>query len=638
MDGVAKRFTAAESRRLCLGVGGVTFVMVLTLMVAQARQPATASNLPVPALGWLALAKLVGLAAVVSLAVARVSWLITKKFIVPVMPAPGAGPPLSAGAGLLTAHPQPSGEISTGAYHQALIEQMEAVVYRTSLSPGAGSEFISPQIFDLLGYTPEEWLAKPTLWQSAIHRDDRQRVIAAVSAARQAQQPYRLEYRLCHRSGYDVWIYESAVLVHDQAGQVVGYQGTVTNISDRMVALQKLQRTEAQLYQAQKMEVIGRLAGGVAHDFNNLLTIILGYSSILHARLQSADPLRKVAEEITRAGERASRLTGQLLAFSRKQVINSQPLQVNQVVQEMQRMLERLIGEQISLQIDLEPELYQVLADAGQMEQVILNLAVNARDAMPQGGTLRLQTRNVTLTEPDSDWQPLAPAGSFVMVTVTDTGVGIDEAVRQHLFEPFFTTKPAGQGTGLGLATIYGIITQAGGHVHVTSKVGAGSTFRVLLPRLAVKGAVENNVYTGTSTELAMGSGQILLVEDEADVRQLAAEVLQSCGYQVVMAANGVEALRLCATMSPPPDLLITDMVMPEMGGLELAGKLCERFPALRVMYISGYPVGLNHHQVSIPDNAYLQKPFVPSALARRVRQLLEATPVFPAPAPAPTE
>lgn len=381
---------------------------------------------------------------------------------------------------------------------------------------------------------------------------------------------------------------------------------------------------EEQLTQSQKMEAIGRLAGGMAHDFNNILMVIIGYSEFLLDRYRDElDPLHKELEQIRRAGERAAALTRQLLAFSRKQVLQPQVLDLNLVVADMVKMLQRLIGEDIDLNIALEPALGHVEADPNQIEQVILNLVVNARAAMPQGGKLTIETANVELDEMYAQWHPEARSGSYVMLAVSDTGYGMDAATKAHLFEPFFTTKAQGQGTGLGLATVYGIVKQSGGDIWVYSEPGKGATFKIYLPRIEESvGAPQSNP---ARAELPQGWETILLVEDEDGVRELIRTLLQSSGYTVLAAANGGEALLICEKYSGPIHLLITDVVMPHMSGHELGERLALLRPGLRTLYMSGYTDEVVvHYGMLGPSLFFLQKPFTQADLKHKVRKVLD--------------
>ena len=392
------------------------------------------------------------------------------------------------------------------------------------------------------------------------------------------------------------------------------------------VRLLNLEREKAeQLRQSQKMEAVGQLAGGIAHDFNNLLTAITGYSELSLRRLQAEDPLHRNIKEIKKAGERAASLTRQLLAFSRKQVLQPKVLALNSIISDVEKMLRRLIGEDIELRTVLEPQLGSVKADPGQIEQVLLNLAVNARDAMPQGGKLTIETANVYLDGEYAAQHIAVKPGHYVMLAVSDTGCGMDEKTQARIFEPFFTTKEAGKGTGLGLSTVYGIVKQSGGNIWVYSEVGRGTTFKVYLPR--VDEGAQEHMRSAEPEDAVPGTGVILLAEDEHMVRKLAREVLEMCGYKVLEAANGGAALLICERHQESIDLLITDVIMPEMGGRELATRLSQLRPEMKVLYMSGYTDNAIVHQGVLDEGAnFIQKPFSPQTLASKIREVLGET------------
>jgi two-component system, cell cycle sensor histidine kinase and response regulator CckA len=393
--------------------------------------------------------------------------------------------------------------------------------------------------------------------------------------------------------------------------------GVATDITPR-------RHLEEQLRQSQKMEAVGRLAGGIAHDFNNVLTAILGYSQILLTDLPEGDARREDIQEIEHAATRAATLTRQLLAFSRRQVLQPQLLDLNGLVENLDKFLRRLIGEDIDLLVRASPDLWLVSADPGQMEQVIMNLVVNSRDAMPTGGKLTLETANMTLDAQYAQRYISVRPGEYVMLAVSDTGTGMDEATQARIFEPFFTTKGSGKGTGLGLSTVYGIVKQSGGNIWVYSEPGRGTTFKVYLPRETQTSdpvrlpRTEATVLTGTET--------ILLVEDEDAVRTLAGKVLRGLGYTVLEATLAREAVEIAGKHAPGIDLLLTDVVMPGHSGAELARMLMDSLPKLKVLYMSGYTdEAIIHHGVLAANIAYLQKPFTPTALATKVREVLSA-------------
>ncbi|HET7100794.1 MAG TPA: response regulator [Terriglobia bacterium] len=383
-------------------------------------------------------------------------------------------------------------------------------------------------------------------------------------------------------------------------------------------------RLEEQLQQSQKMEAIGRLAGGVAHDFNNLLTIITGYSQLILDRLDADDPVRGQINQIKEAGDRAAALTRQLLAFSRKQVLSPRLLDLNEVVAGIDKMLRRLIGEDIELITASSPGLSRVKADPGQIDQVIMNLAVNARDAMPQGGRLTIETANVTLGEGESGRLPVITPGPYVMLAISDTGTGMTEEVKKQIFEPFFTTKERGKGTGLGLSTVYGIVKQSEGYIWAYSEPGKGTSFKIYLP--PVDAAEEKRAKkTGARVGAKGGSETVLVVEDNEALRSFVRSVLEAQGYMLLEAGDSEEAIRLIENTTGPIHLLLTDVVMPRMSGPELADHLKPQYPEAKVLYMSGYTDNsIVHHGVLTPGTHFLQKPFVAETLRKKIREILD--------------
>lgn len=383
---------------------------------------------------------------------------------------------------------------------------------------------------------------------------------------------------------------------------------------------------EQQLRQAQKMEAVGRLAGGIAHDFNNLLTVINGYGQLISDCLPPKHSLRANAEEILRAGERAATLTRQLLAFSRKQIMAPAVLNLNHIVAELEKMLRRLIGEDIELVTSLDADLGNVRADPGQIEQVIMNLVVNARDAMAHGGKLTIETANVLLDESYVREHAGANIGPHVMIGVSDTGIGMDQETQTHLFEPFFTTKEQGRGTGLGLSTVYGIIKQSGGSIWVYSEIGQGAAFKIYLPRVDVP--ADSSKPTRRRDKLPKGTETILLIEDAEGVRKLMQQILTQNGYAILAAEDGDQAFQLLGQHAGPIHLLLTDIVLPRMGGPEIALRMRALRPGIRVLFTSGYTdQGVVENGVLESGIAFLQKPFAADGLCRKVREVLEAPP-----------
>jgi len=395
---------------------------------------------------------------------------------------------------------------------------------------------------------------------------------------------------------------------------------------ERKRAEEALRQSEERLRQAQKMEAVGRLAGGVAHDFNNLLTVITSYSDLLLEDLGSDDPKRDDVVQIRKAAEGAAALTRQLLAFSRQQVLEPKVLDLKATIASTEKLLKRLIGEDVHLITALAPDLGAVKADPGQLEQIIINLAVNARDAMPTGGRLTIEAANVEMDEAYVRGHAPASPGRYVLLALSDTGIGMDEQTKARIFEPFFTTKEPGKGTGLGLATVYGIVKQSGGFIWVYSEPGHGTSFKVYLPR--VDEPAEPVATPTTMAEPGRGTETVLVVEDAASVRMVTRQVLERYGYAVLEAPNGETALRLAAKHHGPIHLLLTDVVMPGLSGRQLAEQLAHLRPDMKVLYASGYADhAIVHHGILESGIAYLQKPFTPETLGRRVRQVLDSSP-----------
>jgi two-component system cell cycle sensor histidine kinase/response regulator CckA len=396
------------------------------------------------------------------------------------------------------------------------------------------------------------------------------------------------------------------------------------DVTERKKSEAALRELEDQLRQSQKLEAVGQLAGGVAHDFNNLLTAISGHSEMCLRRLNPEDPLHRRVEQIKKAGDRAAALTRQLLAFSRKQILHPKVIDLNDIVVDMNKLLRRLIGEDINLMLSLGVDLGKVKADPNQIEQVLMNLCVNARDAMPKGGKLTIETNKVQVGEEFSSYHMSVPPGKYVMLAVSDTGCGMDAATQARIFEPFFTTKEVGKGTGLGLATVYGIVKQSGGTIWVYSELSCGTTFKIYLP--IVEDSVSHSPVINVEQDSQKGTETILLVEDEEIVRDMATEILRDSGYRVLEAKHGTEALTLCEQFDGQIHLMLSDVVMPNMSGRELAEQLSPQRSSMKVLYMSGYTDdAIVHHGVLDEGTAFIAKPFSPDALSRKVREVLDA-------------
>ena len=500
---------------------------------------------------------------------------------------------------------------------QHVVASSPAVLFTVAVASTqfAWVSWISDNLREILGHPPEAALGQDW-WMGNVHPEDRDDVIAQFRADLLNQERSTYEFRFRHGDGSYRWIRSELRLIRDGAGQAVDIIGSWTDITER-------KRLEDQFRQAQKMEAVGQLAGGVAHDFNNLLQVVMGYGELLLGTLRPDDPSRELVGEMTRAGERAAGLTRQLLAFTRQAVLAPKVLVLNSVVIDLEKMLRRVIGEDIDLGTDLQPRLGCVRADPGQIEQVVMNLAVNARDAMPQGGKLTIETNDAWLDEEYARQHAGVRPGPYVLLAVSDTGHGMTPEVKAHIFEPFFTTKEKGKGTGLGLATVFGIVQQAGGHVAVYSEPGVGTSFKVYLPR--IDDAASPAMSRPGLQAAPKGTETVLLVEDEEAVRSLTRIVLQGAGYRVLEASDGGEALIVAGGHEGPIHLLLSDVVMPVLSGRQLAERLLALHPEIKVLFQSGYTDdAVVRHGVLQEKVHFLQKPYSPAALAAKVREVLD--------------
>jgi PAS domain S-box-containing protein len=480
----------------------------------------------------------------------------------------------------------------------------------------------SDETFRIFGLPPSGLEKHRSSFVDTIHPDDRARVNQALTDALKGTAEYDLQYRVQCPDGQEKVIDAQGEVLRDADGVPILMRGTVHDITERRQAEAERERLEEQLRQAQKLESIGRLAGGVAHDFNNLLTVINGYSDFLLEQMQEQDPLRSSLVEVRKAGERAADLTRQLLAFSRKQVVEPRPVNLNTLILDSREMLGRVVREDIEIVTELEPNPSEVMADPGRLHQVLLNLVVNARDAMPGGGRLTLRTSRLHLDPAAASLFPGAIPGFYAVLEVSDTGAGMSEEIQQRVFDPFFTTKGPGEGTGLGLSTVYGIVRQAGGWIKVESSPGMGATFRIGLP-LAAQPVLQCQSAKPSPTQLE-GSETVLVVEDQDEVRRLALSVLRKFGYQTLEARSGPDALSVAESYAGPIHLMLTDMVMPGMTGKRLAEHLRPVRPDMKVVYMSGYTADvITRHGILEPGIEFIEKPFSPGALAQKVRMVL---------------
>ncbi len=495
--------------------------------------------------------------------------------------------------------------IESEAKFRQLAESIQEVFWISS--PDSGTiHYVSPAYEKIWGRTPESLYAHPAQWIESMHPDDRATIVERLRS--KARGEYQAEYRIIRPDGSTRWIRDRGFPVEESDGRLSRMAGIAMDITEQ-------RQLSQQLSQSQKLEAIGRLAGGVSHDFNNMLTAIIGYADVLKESFPKDDQRAADLDEIRKTAERAASLTRQLLAFSRQQVMEPRVLSMNVLILETKNMLQRLIGEDIGITHVLPDDLGTVYADPGQLGQVILNLMVNACDAMPNGGRISIETKNARLE-----------TGEYVMLSIADTGEGIDPKNLPKIFEPFFTTKETGKGTGLGLSTVYGIVQQCGGVVTVESEVGVGTTFRIYIPR-AQETATTYQGARAANTEKVRGVGAILLVEDEEAVRRLATRILAGCGYTVSAAATPGEALRLIRKPGAHFDLLITDVMMPEMNGQVLAEKVLEVLPGLKMLFMSGYTdEAIAHKGLLAPGLNFLGKPFSAITLSHKVKEVLEPT------------
>ena len=505
------------------------------------------------------------------------------------------------------------------AKYQMLVEQMNAITYMAEIGIDGQWYYVSPQVEQILGYTQGEWLSMSRNWAQLIHPDDVPTVVAAEEASAKGE-PFQAEFRIRRKDGREVWLSDTGVVVQGSEAHPV-MEGIMVDITERKLL-------ETQLQQSRKMEAVGRLAGGIAHDFNNLLTIITGYTDLALGRPGVPLELRTDIERVENAAGRAAALVRQLLAFSRKQVLQPKTLDLNAIVVNLDSLLRRLIDDNIEMVTRVQDDLGKVKADPAQIEQVIMNLVVNARDAMPNGGRLVLETTNLDLDTAYANEHLSVKPGRYVMLAVSDTGIGMDEQTLVHIFEPFYTTKESGRGTGLGLSTVYGIVKQSGGYIWVYSEPGKGSTFKVYLPRVAEQ--VDESTPPLAQLEDKRGTETILLVEDEEAVRDLIVTLLSQRGYEVIVARHPAHAEQIAAKFPHEIHLLLTDVVMPGTSGRELAARIGARRPGIRVLYMSGYTENVITSGGMLEKGlAFLQKPFSPALLSQKVREVLSRTPTL---------
>jgi PAS domain S-box-containing protein len=499
--------------------------------------------------------------------------------------------------------------------YRMLVEQVAAISYIAELGIQGQWHYVSPQIEAITGYSQDEWLASSRDWTRHIPAEDHGVILAAEAASVRGER-FQAEYRIVRKDGAVIWVSDTAVVVSGSYTHPV-MEGIIVDITERKLL-------ENQLQQSRRMEAVGRLAGGIAHDFNNLLTIIKGYAELAQQRAGVQPDLRADVQQIENAAERASALIRQLLAFSRRQVLQPKVLDLNAIVLGLDKLLARLMGEHIEMVTRCGANVGHVKADPAQVEQVIMNLVVNARDAMPEGGRLTVETVNVDLDSTYARDHVTVKPGPYVMLAVSDNGIGMSPETVAHIFEPFYTTKGSGQGTGLGLSTVYGIVKQSGGYIWVYSEPGKGTTFKVYLPRVQELADPKQEVVIPGVNK---GSETVLLVEDDGAVRELASMILSSNGYLVLPAQDALEAEHFSANHSGEIHLLLTDIMMPGTSGRELARRISARHPRARVLYMSGYTDNVLAQGGVLEEGvSFLQKPFTPAALSQKVRDVLDSS------------
>jgi two-component system cell cycle sensor histidine kinase/response regulator CckA len=522
----------------------------------------------------------------------------------------------------------PSPTPNLEAQYRTLVEQIQAVVFMAFLDRSIGEAYVSPQIEAMLGYTQSEWLQDPVLWYRQVHPDDKERWSIEASQMFLSGQPLHSVYRVMARDGHVVWFQCDAKMVRRDNGQPWFIHGVGFDITELKEAEEALRKSEAQLRQAQKMESIGTLAGGVAHDFNNLLTVILGNTQLALRGLKTDDPVQRRLVEIEKAGDRGAALTRQMLAFSRRQHLERKVVNLDELIADVMKMLQRIIGEEIEISMHGTRDLWAVFADPGQVEQVVMNLMINARDAIGGAGEIMIETSNVTLDQNDCLDAPYITPGKYVQLRVSDTGSGMDAETRDRIFEPFFTTKEVGKGTGLGLSMVYGIVKQHDGFIRVQSHVGQGTTFKIYLP-FDDQGAAES--LQEVQPHLRGGAETILIAEDEESLRELARDILEDLGYAVLLADDGVQAVEVFMANRERIALVILDMVMPRLGGFEAYERMRAVGGDVPLIFMTGYSPEMVQNKYMNQNIAFealhpvlIQKPYSVEVLGHKVREVLD--------------
>ncbi|MBI5098077.1 MAG: PAS domain S-box protein [Nitrospirae bacterium] len=508
--------------------------------------------------------------------------------------------------------------------YRKLVDSVTDYIFTVEVRNGkAVSTKHGPGCIAVTGYSSEEYEADPYLWYRMVHEEDRESVIKHANRAISGESIQPLEHRIIHKNGDVKWVRNTPVPRYDKDGKLIAYDGLIVDITERKKAEEEKLRLQEQLLQSQKMEAVGLLAGGVAHDFNNILTAIIGYANIIKMKMKKEDPLKAHLDHILRSSERGAHLTQSLLAFSRKQLISPKPVDINIIIRNVQKLLGRVIAEDIELKVVLDERHLTIMADSGQMEQILMNLATNAKDAMPQGGSLTIGTEISTIDEQFIKQHGFGDRGEYALLSVADTGIGMDEKTRERIFEPFFTTKEVGRGTGLGLAMVYGAIKQNGGYITVLTEPGKGTTFNIYLPLINTMATKE---ITSQIVEIIKGGTEtILIAEDDESLRELAGSVLKEFGYTVIEAKDGADAIEKFNEHKEKVKFLILDVIMPKKNGKEVYDEIKKIYPGIKALFVSGYTSEIVHKKgiIDLKLN-FLPKPILPNQLLKKVREILD--------------
>ncbi len=501
--------------------------------------------------------------------------------------------------------------------HKKFVNSVTDYIYTVKIESGRTvATSHSPGCLAVTGYAPEEYASNPHLWHQMVHEEDRNSVAEQTAKILSGEAVPPFIHRIIHKDASVRWVKNTPVLRYDENGNLIAYDGLVSDITE-------LKKLEDQLRHIQKMEAIGTFAGGIAHDFNNILTAVIGYAHILQMKMKEDDPLRHNAEQILTSAERAASLTQSLLAFSRKQIINLTRINLNDTVLRVEKLLLRLIGEDIELRTILIDKGVSIMADPVQIEQVLINLATNARHAMPVGGILTIETDIVKLTSEFIKAHRYGVSGTYALISVTDTGQGMDEKTKERIFDPFFTTKEPGKGTGLGLAIVYGIIKQHNGYINVYSELGKGTTFKLYFPLITSQS--DSSTRKEPATLLRGGTETILLVEDSIDTKAIITDILQEFGYSVLSASDGEEAIKKFERDQEKINLVILDVIMPKKNGKEVYNEIKKIRPDIRAIFTSGYPADIiNKNDLFENGLVFIPKPIMPQELLKKVREALD--------------